>query len=371
MLNFARRVLIVGNYTPDNQQSMFRYADLLVSIYCKEHIVVLTHPPFWVGRLPGPRIFQKYLAYIDKLLFFPLWLSIRSRQFDLVHIADHGNAYYAFCCPRFKSIVTCHDLLAVRTAFGDSSTGCVSSPIGIWLQRLIMAGLRRAGAIVFVSQATRSDFHSLIGNPNGQRHIVIPNPLNAPFSSRLDSFRLTPFEEDIIPSMRFLLMVGSSHPRKNRALALQLLEQLGISSPYSLVFAGAPLAEAELHFTRTHPLGHRVISIERPSHALLNHLYCKAHALLFPSFSEGFGWPLLEAQSCNCPIIASSTTSIPEVAGNGALYADPMDVSRFVEHVHTLEDLRVRSLLIQRGSHNMRRFDIFLASNSYRSFAFP
>ena len=111
-------------------------------------------------------------------------------------------------------------------------------------------------------------------------------------------------------------MVGSSHPRKNRTLALQLLEHLGPSSPYMVVFAGAPLTVAHQTFRACHPLGDRLISIEEPSHALLNRLYCHAHALLFPSFSEGFGWPLVEAQTCHCPVIASPTTSIPEVAGD-------------------------------------------------------
>jgi glycosyltransferase involved in cell wall biosynthesis len=261
-------------------------------------------------------------------------------------------------------------MLAVRAAFGDASTACKPSPIGIWLQRLILAGLQRAGAVVFVSEATRQDYVRFMANLACQRQVVIPNALNAPFSADPQVFPLTPTEAHQLPATPYLLMVGSALPRKNRSLALQLLERLGGESPYSVVFAGAPLPEAEQAFRDNHPLGHRLISIERPSHSLLNHLYCQAHALLFPSFSEGFGWPLVEAQTCHCPVIASATTSIPEVAGDGALYAEPTDVDAFLSHVHTLENSAERDRMIALGCANARRYDQAGVAEAYRRLAF-
>jgi glycosyltransferase involved in cell wall biosynthesis len=367
----SRRILVVGNYPADQQQSMSRFAELLVLFYKPQAQVQLIRPPVLVTRLPGlPPLAQKYLAYVDKLLLFPLWLTLRARSFQLVHIADHSNAFYAFCCPRNRCIVTCHDLLAVRGAMGDASSGCEASPIGIWLQRLIMAGLRRAGAVVFDSQATFVDFQRLIGTPPRQRQAVISIPLNAPFSSDPHAFPLTPAEESLVPPAPYLLMVGSALPRKNRALAIQLLTRLGAASSYRLVFAGAPLTQAEQAFQYTHPLGPRLHSIVRPSHALLNRLYCQAHALLFPSFAEGFGWPLVEAQTCRCPVIASTTTSIPEVAGEGALYAQPTDVASFAAHVRALKDPAERARLIRLGLINTRRYDPEVVGEAYRRFAF-
>ena len=366
----TKQILVVGNYPADRQQSMLRFADLLVSFYSNTSHVVLVAPQSVIASLPGlPGIVRKYLAYIDKLLLFPIWLSIRASAFDQVHIADHSNAYYSFCCPRIKSIVTCHDLLAMRAALGDSTVACEVSPLGIWLQKLIMAGLRRTGAVAFDSNATFEDFKRLIGNPPHQRHSVIPIPLNAPFTPDPLAFPLTLLEAEQIPQKPYLLMVGSALPRKNRALALKLLDWFGTASPYRVVFAGAPLTEAENSFRGSHSLGERLISIQRPSHPLLNRLYCHAHALLFPSFSEGFGWPLVEAQTCHCPVIASPTTSIPEVAGDGALYADPTDVDGFAAHVHTLEDPGVRAQLINRGVANTRRYAHEVVADDYRRFA--
>ena len=164
-------------------------------------------------------------------------------------------------------------------------------------------------------------------------------------------------------------MVGSAQPRKNRLLALRLLLELGSDSPYLVVFAGAPLSPADQAFIAKHQLTSRVKATCRPRHALLNHLYGNAHALLFPSVAEGFGWPLLEAQACGCPVIASTTTSIPEVAGDAALYAEPHDVTTFASHVRALEDPVLRSRLIGLGKRNLQRFDPDEIRLAYTTFA--
>jgi glycosyltransferase involved in cell wall biosynthesis len=364
-------VLVVRNYILDQQRSMQYFADLLHSFYEDTCLVKDVAPPVFAAGLPGlPVIVRKYLAYFDKLVLFPVWLNLQARSFDLIHIADHSNAFYSFFCPRGRCLVTCHDLLAVRGALGDTTAACRPSPIGIWLQRLIMAGLRRTDALAFDSQATYIDFLELIGTRLFQRHKVIPIPLNAPFSPDPSALMLSLEEVAQIPPDPFLLMVGSALPRKNRTLALNLLEHLGTFSPYQVVFAGAPLTETEQAFCATSPLGGRLVSIPHPSHNLLNHLYCSAHALLFPSYAEGFGWPLVEAQTCCCPVIASNTTSIPEVAGNGALYADPTDVYSFATHVLALEDAAVRNRLIALGQDNTRRYDPVVVRDAYRRFAF-
>jgi glycosyltransferase involved in cell wall biosynthesis len=364
-------VLVVGNYSADKQQSMMRFAHLLMGFYKPCADVHLVSPAVLVASLPGlPPFARKYLAYIDKLVLFPLWLALRARSYQLVHIADHSNAFYSFCCPPKRCIVTCHDLLAVRGAMGDPVVACRPSPIGIWLQRLIMAGLKRPGAVVFDSHASFNDFQRLVGAPSGQRHAVIPIPLNAPFTEDLAGLVLPQEQQRLIPAAPFLLMVGSALPRKNRSLGLRLLLELGAASPYRLVFAGAPLAPADQAFVDQHQLTSLVHVIERPSHALLNHLYGRAHALLFPSLAEGFGWPLIEAQTCGCPVIASTTTSIPEVAGDAALYAGPHDVATFASHVRALEDSATRARLIHQGELNLGRYDPEVISRAYTTFAF-
>ena len=364
------RVLIIGNCLAEQQQSMIRFARLLVRFYEPHAVVRLVWVPLIVARLPGmPAIARKYLAYIDKLILFPFWLIMHAGSYQLVHISDHGNAYYSFCCSPNRCIVTCHDLLAVRGAIGDSSVACKPSPIGIWLQKLIIAGLKRAGALVFVSKSTFNDFLRIVpGWPPDQRHAVIPNTLNASFTAN-PAFELSLDEQLQLPFLPYLLMVGSSHPRKNRLTAIRLLLELGATSNYQLVLAGDPLNELEKLAISDYQLTTRVISIVGPSHLLLNHLYCHAHALLFPSLAEGFGWPLIEAQACGCPVVASNTTSIPEVAGQGALFADPHDVVTFASHVRSLEDPTLRAALITCAANNLNRFSEKAIAKAYVDFS--
>jgi glycosyltransferase involved in cell wall biosynthesis len=80
-----------------------------------------------------------------------------------------------------------------------------------------------------------------------------------------------------------------------------------------------------------------------------------ATALVFPSLYEGFGLPIVEAQALGCPVIASTSASIPEVAGEGALYFDALEPAQAVELVLSL-DADTRSRLIARGHANVSRF---------------
>ena len=78
-------------------------------------------------------------------------------------------------------------------------------------------------------------------------------------------------------------------------------------------------------FVRANGLEVSVIEMVEPSNEDVVTLYSGAAALLFPSLYEGFGWPLIEAQSCGCPVITSNRAPMTDVAGSGALYIDPSD----------------------------------------------
>ena len=80
-----------------------------------------------------------------------------------------------------------------------------------------------------------------------------------------------------------------------------------------------------------------------------------ATALVFPSLYEGFGLPIVEAQALGCPVIASDRASIPEVAGDGALYFDALDPAQAVALVRSL-DAGTREGLVQRGHANVARY---------------
>jgi glycosyltransferase involved in cell wall biosynthesis len=123
-----------------------------------------------------------------------------------------------------------------------------------------------------------------------------------------------------------------------------------------LIFAGQPLSEKHLELVRAHGLAERVIQVSNADNTLLEALYNRAHALLFPSRFEGFGWPILEAQSCGCPVICSDRCSFPEVGGAGALYRDVDDEAGFANDILRLCDPGERNKWVARGLQNVRGF---------------
>lgn len=112
-------VLLIGNYPPDRQQSMDRFAMMmLVGLTAAGVPAELIRPQPFFGRFRSAGGFvAKWLAYIDKFVLFPWQLRTRMKTAPaLVHICDHSNAMYARHLSGVSVVVTCHDLLAVRGA---------------------------------------------------------------------------------------------------------------------------------------------------------------------------------------------------------------------------------------------------------------
>lgn len=352
------RVLLVGNYAPDRQQSMQRYASLVSQSLASEKLqLTIFSPPALLTRLPGlPHRLCKWLGYIDKYLLFPPLLRLRASAFDLIHICDHSNAVYHPWTSNTSCLITCHDMLAIRGGLGDAGVFCQPTWLGRYLQRWILRSLATAPFVAFDSLFTRNDFLRLTcRRPNDDLPVILL-PLNAPFSTVTQQELLLKSHPELLQTP-YLLMVGSSHPRKNREAAIRLLKQLGGSWDGVLVVAGSELSAGQRALAAKFGVTTRIREIANPDHDLLNALYVYAHALLFPSHAEGFGWPVIEAQQCDCPVICSDATSVPEVAGSGAIVCGPDDLPAMASAVLRLSDPSKRREIIDAGRINITRFD--------------
>ena len=86
-------------------------------------------------------------------------------------------------------------------------------------------------------------------------------------------------------------------------------------------------------------------------------MYGAAVGTLFISTFEGFGLPIVEAQNCGCPVITANTSSMPEVAGDGAVLVPPFDVAEIAgAMIQVYLDLNLRAKLMQKGFENTKRF---------------
>jgi glycosyltransferase involved in cell wall biosynthesis len=139
--------------------------------------------------------------------------------------------------------------------------------------------------------------------------------------------------------------------------AFQRLRQSGVDA--QLVIAG-PMAEGESVLRQfAADLGiaaHFVFAgfVDEPD---LRAIYSAATVCACPSFYEGFGFTALEAMACGTPVVCSSATSLPEVAGQGALYADPHSPEEIASQLlRIFSDADLRAALIERGWKNLQRF---------------
>ena len=118
-------------------------------------------------------------------------------------------------------------------------------------------------------------------------------------------------------------------------------------------------------FVLRNALGDRVVELTNASNEDLQALYSKATALLFPSLREGFGWPIIEAQACGCPVFTSDRVPMTEVGGDAAIYLDPTDPPAAAAVIANSLD-RIPQLR-QAGLENAKRFSSSAMISSYSS----
>lgn len=331
------KILLIGNYQPDAIQSMDRFADLL-EVYLTKfgHQVRVIRPRLYFGRLDLPsQLLKKWLGYIDKLIIFPSQLRQALSWADIVHICDPGNAVYIKYLENIPHIVTCHDLLAIRSGLGEFPE-YKTRWTGRQLQKMIMKGLNQAQKVVCVSQQTKSDLLRL-SSLSECAVSLIPMGLNYPYSSMATTEAKHHLEFLEIPKdCQFFLHVGGNFWYKNRLGVLKIFYEFTLKlqqSDFYLVMVGKPMAAEMRQFINVHNMSEKVIELVNVENESLRALYSSATALLFPSSYEGFGWPIIEAQACGCPVFTSNRPPMNEVGGEAAIYIEPDDPEKATEKI--------------------------------------
>jgi glycosyltransferase involved in cell wall biosynthesis len=160
----------------------------------------------------------------------------------------------------------------------------------------------------------------------------------------------------------YVLAIGTIHPRKNYALLMEAFAKL-ISLPryrkMHLVIVGGKgwLYEKILAKARSLGLARSVRFLDYVPARDMPVLVSGARLLAFPSLHEGFGIPILEAQACGTPVVCSMTSSLPEAAGDGAVFVDPLDSDALCAAMErVMEDQALRGKLVRNGFENIKRF---------------
>lgn len=171
----------------------------------------------------------------------------------------------------------------------------------------------------------------------------------------------SPSPVDVIPADKpYFVFVGSVNPRKNLARLIQAFDMFRASGrEATLVIAGASgwlLNDVKAAYD-TSTWKQDIIFTGRLSNEQLKTVLSEAMALAFVPYFEGFGIPLIEAMACNIPVIASDITSLPEIAGNAAVYVNPFKPAEIAEAMCRLFDSpALREQLMENGKKRLPTF---------------
>jgi glycosyltransferase involved in cell wall biosynthesis len=372
------KILMVGNYAPDGQESMKRFSSMLCEAYKSRDVEVrLVEPGVYLNRVSKiPQSLRKWVGYIDKFVIFPSVLKRKAKWADIVHICDHSNSSYIKALGGKPHLITCHDMLAIRSALGqipDNVTGAT----GKILQKMILSGLRRAKWIACVSENTRQEL-AAVAPETFERSSVVYNGINYPYRPLEKGEAATLIAKTVsdkrlhdVIAQPYLFHIGGNQWYKNRLGVLKIYRQLrqlrqDLPTPL-LAMAGQTFTPALNEYIEANGLKEFVVQVGKCSNETLEALYSAAEVMLFPSLAEGFGWPVVEAQTCGCRVVTSNFAPLTEIGGNAALYCEPKNVAEAAQQLNFLlnETADERRMRIESSIRNAEQFSSQAMTENY------
>jgi glycosyltransferase involved in cell wall biosynthesis len=280
-----------------------------------------------------------------------LGLELLRDRFDVLHSPDFIPP--ARLGRRWARVITVHDLAFLR--YPELLTNESRRYYG-QIGRAVDAAER----IIAVSEATRRDLLELVSATAAPRIVVIPEGVEPAFR-RLDRQAATrQVAEAFGLAGPFFLFVGTREPRKNLARLLRAFGQFWAQADQpdvTMAIAGSRGWLDDDVEKAAEALGPRCRLLGRVEQPDLVALYNAAVALIFVSLYEGFGLPALEAMACGCPVLASSTSSLPELVGDAGFLVDPLDEDAIAAALARISaDPQLRAELSARGQERAGQF---------------
>lgn len=265
---------------------------------------------------------------------------------DFSNLNIFHSTYYRGDLSRFKKspvVLTVHDM--IHELYSDQYS---KSDPETKYKRL---SINSADAIICVSMNTKEDLLKFYDFPEENIWVVYHgSSLNR--SMLLDPGKIV--NEDFMKKPYFLY-VGKRDGYKNFLMLLDVYATRFADDFHLVCFGGGKFNETELGILNKLKLSSKVIQVDG-SDEFLASLYKYAFCLIYPSLYEGFGIPPLEAMSLGCPVIASNTSSIPEVVSGGGILFDPFSKDDLIRSIDSLMNPNIRSHWISKGFEQEKKF---------------
>lgn len=285
-----------------------------------------------------PRLWTQLGLATEMLLEPPDVLFVPAHTMPLIHRPD------------LKTVVTIHDLGA------EFLPQYHKFPQKLYLNKSTEYVAAHATHLIAVSEATKKDLVKRLG--------VDPSRISVVYESWNRDLYHEPSKEEVTMVRKkynlgkdYLLFVGTIQPRKNLERLIEAFSKADV--PHDLILAGKPgwMNEGIYLASRKLGVGSRVKFLNHVPDVDLPGLYGGSAAFVFPSLYEGFGIPVLEALACGTVVLTSSTTSLPEVGGDGALYIDPENVASIKNGIEEIvSNYKLRDRLLSKGKLQVQKF---------------
>lgn len=306
----------VGIYTQKLAGQLSKEADLeLIYFYSS-----LRKP--YQGKLKNVKSFRLPPTLFEML--FNRWRNISIEKFigqvDIFHSSDWIQPP-----SKAKKVTTYHDIIPLKY-----SRWSHPKIVEVHKRRLKIVE-KEIDMVIAVSEATKKDLLEISKIPEEKIVVIYEAPVISD-SARLQGdareVRCKKFREKYGLPEKYVLAIGGIGERRN----LQRVKEA--SQGFNLVISGVTLP-----WLSTEELGL---------------LYACSEFLLYPSFYEGFGLPVLDAQFAGCPVITSNVSSMPEIAGVGAVLVDPYSTEDIIRGIREVRENREE--LIKKGFENVKKF---------------
>jgi glycosyltransferase involved in cell wall biosynthesis len=261
-------------------------------------------------------------------------LDFPARSQDLFHASQH------LIKPPTRTRLTATMYDATCWLFPEMHTPANIAATKLYAKRV----LEKANGIIAISEATRVDAIRILRLPEDKVHCIYPSIPDSYFN--VDEANIIAASERYHLQKPYLLYVGAIEPRKNLGRLLDAFSALpkSLREQYDLIVAGPRLWDSQQVLQRlANETGVRYLGYVPESD--LPGLTAGAYAFVYPSLYEGFGLPVAQAVAAGVPVITSRTSSLPEVAGEAALFVDPYSVDEIRSQIQKLllsPDIRAR-----------------------------
>jgi glycosyltransferase involved in cell wall biosynthesis len=334
-------------------------SNLLLNIKKRDDIILFGVNKFQDYKCVGEKlnqqnpIFRLYYDYI-KLPFL-----LRKYKIDIFH-GLKGIIPSTINC---KKVVTVHDIggfvypkfstFKNKVYWGIISTKCI----------------KNSDYIISISKSTEKDIIQFLGEDSDKITCIYEGYNNKIFMKkdrkkslrRISLFLKQKNIEAInIINKNIILNINTISPRKNIINIIKSFNNVADKDDNAILIIsgkkGWKYNDVFKEYNKS-PFKNKIFFLDYVPDNIISDLYNISSIFIYPSFYEGFGLPILEAQACGCPVITSNVSSMPEVAGKGAILVNPYNINEISKAMrNVLTDKELKYKLIKEGFKNIKRF---------------